>query len=189
MPSAPEPTLVTPWPAPCVSPTPAKRPGHCPHCCGIKLARKGTRTKKLEVVQLWQCLSCSRDHAAAPAELRNKTYPLRFDLEGVSLYNLGYSLTQAAAKLKSRHGSRVPPSTTCGMDRRASGARDLCQTSGRGEAAHTAAPNHSHREALPPASTSMPITGQPPCLREAKSTCASPLASHRSSRGCRRLVA
>jgi len=94
----------------CVSYT-AKQPGHCPHCAGTKLARKGTRTKKLETVQLWQCLSCSRVFTPAPAELRNKTYPLRFILEGVSLYNLGYSLTQAAAKLKSRHGSRVPPST------------------------------------------------------------------------------
>ncbi len=47
----------------------------------------------------------------APAELRNKTYPLRLILDGVTFYNLGYSLTQAAAKLKSRHGSRVPPST------------------------------------------------------------------------------
>ena len=94
----------------CVSHT-AKRPGHCPHCAGLRLARKGTRTKKLEVVQLWQCLTCSRVFTPAPAELRNKTYPLRLILDGVTLYNLGYSLTQAVAKLKSRHGSRVPPST------------------------------------------------------------------------------
>jgi hypothetical protein len=47
----------------------------------------------------------------APAELRNKTYPLRLILDGVTLYNLGYSLTQTVAKLKSPHGSRVPPST------------------------------------------------------------------------------
>ena len=47
----------------------------------------------------------------APAELRNKTYPLRLILDGVTLYNLGYSLTQTVAKLKSRQGSRVPPST------------------------------------------------------------------------------
>ena len=94
----------------CVSHT-AKRPGHCPHCAGLRLARKGTRTKKLEVVQLWQCLTCSRVFTPAPAELRNKTYPLRLILDGVTLYNLGYSLTQTVAKLKSPHGSRVPPST------------------------------------------------------------------------------
>jgi hypothetical protein len=47
----------------------------------------------------------------APAELRYKTYPLRIILDGVTLYNLGYSLPEAAAKLKSRHGYRVAPST------------------------------------------------------------------------------
>jgi hypothetical protein len=94
----------------CVSHT-AKRPGHCPHCAGLGLTRKGTRANKLEVVQLWQCLSCSRVFTPAPAEPRNKACPLRFILDGMSLYNLGYSLAQAVAKLKSRHGSRVPPST------------------------------------------------------------------------------
>jgi hypothetical protein len=47
----------------------------------------------------------------APAELRFKTYPLRIILDGVTLYNLGYSLPAAAAKLKSRHGYKVSPST------------------------------------------------------------------------------
>jgi hypothetical protein len=67
---------------PCISHT-AKRPGHCPHCAGLRLTRKGTRAKKLEVVQLWQCLTCSRVFTPAPAELRNKTYPLRLILDGV----------------------------------------------------------------------------------------------------------
>jgi hypothetical protein len=47
----------------------------------------------------------------APAELHYKTYPLRIILDGVTLYNLGYSLPAAAAKLKSRHGYKVSPST------------------------------------------------------------------------------
>jgi hypothetical protein len=50
----------------------------------------------------------------APAELRYKTYPLRIILDGVTLYNLGYSLPEAAAKLKSRHGYKVSPSTLAG---------------------------------------------------------------------------
>jgi len=47
----------------------------------------------------------------APAELRYKTYPLRIILDGVTLYNLGYSLPAVAAKLKSRHGYKISPST------------------------------------------------------------------------------
>ena len=62
-------------------------------------------------MQLWQCKLCRRVFTPAPAELRYKTYPLRIILDGVTLYNLGYSLPEAAAKLKSRHGYKVSPST------------------------------------------------------------------------------
>jgi hypothetical protein len=73
--------------------------------------RKGTRKKKLEIAQLWQCKLCRRVFTPAPPELRYKTYPLRVILDGVTLYHLGYSLPDAAAKLKSRHGYRVAAST------------------------------------------------------------------------------
>ena len=89
----------------------AKPPARCPHCGSMRLIRKGTRRKKLEIVQLWQCKVCRRVFTPAPAELRYKTYPVRVILDGVTLYNLGYSLPEAAAKLKSRHGYRVAPST------------------------------------------------------------------------------
>ena len=88
-----------------------KPPARCPHCGSTRLIRKGTRRKKLEIVQLWQCKLCRRVLTPAPAELRYKTYPLRIILDGVTLYNLGYSLPEAAAKLKSRHGYKVSPST------------------------------------------------------------------------------
>ncbi len=67
-----------------------KPPAHCPHCGSTRLIRKGTRRKKLEIVQLWQCKLCRRVFTPAPAELRYKTYPLRIILDGVTLYNLGY---------------------------------------------------------------------------------------------------
>ena len=77
-----------------------KPPARCPHCGSTRLIRKGTRRKKLEIVQLWQCKLCRRVFTPAPAELRYKTYPLRIILDGVTLYNLGYSLPEAAAKLE-----------------------------------------------------------------------------------------
>jgi transposase-like protein len=88
-----------------------KPPAHCPHCGSTRLIRKGTRHKKLEIVQLWQCKLCRRVFTPAPAALRYKTYPLRIIVDGVTLYNLGYPLPAAAAKLKSRHGYKVSPST------------------------------------------------------------------------------
>jgi hypothetical protein len=52
-----------------------------------------------------------RGFTPAPPELRAKTYPLRVILDGVTLYNLGYTLTEASAKLKTKTGYHVPPST------------------------------------------------------------------------------
>jgi transposase-like protein len=88
-----------------------KQPARCPHCGSARLIRKGTRRKKLEIAQLWQCKLCRRVFTPAPPALRYKTYPLRVILDGVTLYNLGYSLPVAAQKLKAKHGYKVAPST------------------------------------------------------------------------------
>jgi transposase-like protein len=88
-----------------------KPPARCPHCGSTRLIRKGTRRKKLEIAQLWQCKLCHRVFTPAPPSLRYKTYPLRVILDGVTLYNLGYSLPVAAQKLKAKHGYKVSPST------------------------------------------------------------------------------
>jgi len=88
-----------------------KQPARCPHCGSTRLIRKGTRRKKLEIMQLWQCKLCRRIFTPAPPSLRYKTYPLRVILDGVTLYNLGYSLPVAAQKLKAKHGYKVSPST------------------------------------------------------------------------------
>jgi hypothetical protein len=92
----------------------AKQPERCPHCGSIKLVRKGTRTKKLETVQLWRCTACARVFTPSPAALRHKTYPLAAILDGITLYNLGHTLAEAAAKLKSRHGHAIASSTLAG---------------------------------------------------------------------------
>src|SRR5664280_3825790 len=88
-----------------------KQPARCPHCGSTRLIRKGTRRKKLEIAQLWQCKLCRRVFTPAPPSLRYKTYPLRVILDGVTLFNLGYSLPVAAQKLKAKHGYKMPPST------------------------------------------------------------------------------
>ena len=99
------------FPPPTAFRTPSSQPARCPHCGSTRLIRKGTRRKKLEIVQLWQCKLCRRVFTPAPPTLRYKTYPLRVILDGVTLYNLGYSLPEAAKKLKDKHGYSSPPST------------------------------------------------------------------------------
>jgi ribosomal protein L37AE/L43A len=88
-----------------------KRPERCPYCGSTHVAKKGTRKKKIEIVQLWRCASCKRVFTPAPAALRNKTYPLHVVLDAITLYDLGYSLEETADKIKSRFGRRAGPST------------------------------------------------------------------------------
>jgi len=89
----------------------SKVPEACPHCGSHVLARRGTRTKKLEIVQLWRCGSCKRTFTPGPPALHHKTYPLRMILAALSDYNLGYSLPETAARLKKKTNRRVSPST------------------------------------------------------------------------------
>jgi transposase-like protein len=93
------------------APYTAKVPDACPYCGSHNLTRRGTRKKKLEIVQLWRCSSCKRVFTPGPAALRNKTYPLRTILAALSDYHLGYSVEMAAARLRKKTGRHVSPST------------------------------------------------------------------------------
>ena len=88
-----------------------KRPERCPCCSSAHVARKGTRTKKIEIVQLWRCASCKRVFTLAAPALRSKTYPLHVVLGAITLFGLGYTLEQTADKIKSRFGRRAGRST------------------------------------------------------------------------------
>src|SRR5260370_37882814 len=84
-----------------------KRPERCPHCSSTSITRKGTRRKKIEIVQLWRCSSCKRVFTPTPVELRGKTYPLRIGLDAITQYHLGYSLDETAHTVRSRSGRRL----------------------------------------------------------------------------------
>ncbi len=92
-------------------PLTSKQPEACPQCGGKNLTRRGTRSKKLEIVQLWRCASCKRAFTPGPAALRNKTYPLRIILSALTDYDTGYSLDEAAARLKRKSNRKISPST------------------------------------------------------------------------------
>src|ERR1700694_1159886 len=100
-----------PMPRAARAPHSSKVPDACPHCGSHVLTRRGTRRKKLEIVQLWRCGSCKRVFTPGPAALRNKTYPLRMILSALTDYDLGYSLAQTAARLKKKPNRSVSPST------------------------------------------------------------------------------
>jgi transposase-like protein len=89
----------------------AKVPEACPYCGSHNLVRRGTRKKKIEIVQLWRCSSCKRVFTPGPAALHNKTYPLRMTLSGLTDYDIGYTLAETAGRLKKKTGRHVAPST------------------------------------------------------------------------------
>jgi len=88
-------------------PLTSKQPEACPHCGGRNVTRRGTRKKKLEIVQHWRCAACKRTFTPGPAALRNKTYPLRMILAALTDYNLGYTLEETATRLKKKTNRRV----------------------------------------------------------------------------------
>jgi len=92
-------------------PLTAKQPVACPYCGSHSLTRRGTRKKKLEIVQLWRCSSCKRVFTPGPTPLRNRTYPLRMILSALTDYDLGFTLEQTAARLKKKTNRNVSPST------------------------------------------------------------------------------
>jgi transposase-like protein len=89
----------------------AKEAEQCPHCGSHNVTRRGTRKKKLEIVQLWRCVACKRTFTPGPAPLHNKTYPLRMILAALTDYHLGYSLQETAKRLKKKTNRTVSPST------------------------------------------------------------------------------
>jgi ribosomal protein L37AE/L43A len=71
------------------APHSSKNPEACPHCGSHVLTRRGTRKKKLEIVQLWRCVSCKKTFTPGPAAIRGKTYPLRTVLvPGLKLFDM-----------------------------------------------------------------------------------------------------
>jgi transposase-like protein len=94
-----------------LNPATAKQPTECPHCGCKRLTRKGTREKKLERVQLWQCTYCRRVFTPAPHSARNTTYPPRVIFEAITTYNLGYSVTETARRIHASRGVRITASS------------------------------------------------------------------------------
>jgi transposase-like protein len=105
---------MSPMPRAARAPHSSKLPQACPHCGSHVLARRGSRKKKLEIVQLWRCASCKRTFTPGPAAIRNKTYPLRTVIDALSTYSLGYSLEDTAARVRSKSGRHIGASTVAG---------------------------------------------------------------------------
>lgn len=97
---------------------------HCPYCQGKNIFKKGKREKKLEIVQLWYCKDCKK--VFTPQLVKGKTFPLRIILDGISYYNIGYSLEESCKFLKEQYGLAVQPTT---LSNWAESYKDICKYS------------------------------------------------------------
>lgn len=84
----------------------------CPTCQSTYVIKKGQRKNKLEVCQLWFCKLCPKTFTAKIT--KHKTYPIKTIIEGLSLYNKGYSLAEASQLLKKYSDLPIHPSTLSG---------------------------------------------------------------------------
>ncbi len=81
----------------------------CPFCSSKKIVKRGMRKKKLEEVQLYLCNDCEKTFT--PQKVKGKKFPLKMIIDGMSSYNMGYSLEESCGFLKENYGIDVQPQT------------------------------------------------------------------------------
>jgi len=81
----------------------------CIYCDSKNTVKRGTRKKKLEVVQLYFCKDCQKTFT--PQKIKGRHYPLKVILDGLSFYNLGYNLEDSSRLIKEKYGLNLRPST------------------------------------------------------------------------------
>ena len=87
----------------------SKTADFCPYCNSKEFVKRGTRKKKLEVVQLYLCRNCKRTFTAQ--FVKGKHYPTKLIIDAISIYNLGYGLEETCRLIKQRYGVNPGAST------------------------------------------------------------------------------
>ena len=78
---------------------------YCPYCNSRTFVKRGTRKKKLEVVQLYLCRDCKRTFTAQ--FVKGKHYPTKLVIDAISIYNLGFGLEETCRLVNERYGLKV----------------------------------------------------------------------------------
>jgi len=81
----------------------------CPYCNSKKIIKRGKRQKKYEIAQLYYCNHCKKTFTTPKA--KGRSFPLRVILEGLCLYNIGYSAEESVKLLKEQFGLDVSART------------------------------------------------------------------------------
>lgn len=78
----------------------------CAYCNSVDTVKRGFRQKKRERVQLYLCRDCKKTFTSQ--SVKGKHYPLAAIIEGISYYNLGFSLAQACRIVNEKLGLLFP---------------------------------------------------------------------------------
>ncbi len=83
----------------------------CPYCNSKDFIKRGTRQNKHQVVQLYECKNpeCKRTFTAQ--DVKGNKFPLNVIIEGMSFYNLGFTLEQTCNLLKQKFNINPEPRT------------------------------------------------------------------------------
>ncbi len=83
----------------------------CPYCQSKNFVKRGTRQNQYQSVQLYLCKNeeCGRTFTAQ--DVKGKHFPLNVVIEGMSYYNLGFTLEQTCSLLKQKFNVNPLPET------------------------------------------------------------------------------
>lgn len=74
----------------------------CPYCKSDNFVKRGVRKKKHEKVQLFLCRNPECGRTFTSEESKGRRYPIKIVIEGISYYNLGFTLEQTCKILKQK---------------------------------------------------------------------------------------
>lgn len=70
-----------------------KEKATCPECGSAKIIKKGRRENKFGKIQRYKCKNCEKSFSFR--EFKGRVYPAKVVMETVSLFNRGYSMSEA----------------------------------------------------------------------------------------------
>ena len=80
----------------------------CPECGSTRIVKKGRRQNKFGKIQRYKCKSCGKSFSLR--ELKGRVYPAKLIMEAVSLFNRGYSMSEAVKQTRKRFKAKVSKS-------------------------------------------------------------------------------
>ncbi len=84
---------------------------YCPYCSSKNFVKRGLRQNQYQKVQLYLCKNEECERTFTAQDVKGKHFPLNVVIEGISYYNLGFTLEQTCSLLKQKFGVNPLPET------------------------------------------------------------------------------